>query len=74
MLAWDFRSFDDDNMRDSSSGGKRAEWKDAIDEAEDRRDHDGGLGVASVGDGCAGGFRRSGRVLGPLALKDMVRG
>lgn len=44
-------------MRDSSSAGKRAEWKEAmeeeeVDEEEDRRDcfvHDGGNGPVAMG-------------------------
>ena len=61
-------------MRVSEVGEKRpdwAEWKDAIEEVELRRevDHAGGVGSASGG---GGGFARSGRVFGPSDLKDIV--
>lgn len=64
-------------MRDSSSAGKRAEWKEATEDDEDRRDcaHDGGRGSVAMGSSAAwGDLTGSGRVLGPVDLKDMVLG
>jgi hypothetical protein len=65
-------------MRVSDVGENRpesAEWKDRVEEVEDVEERRGGVfvdQVGGVGVGAAGGFTRSGRVLGPSDLNDMT--